>query len=97
MTKTIDYRVVTWGHNHYFTRVTGNKYFGPCWYRKSINVDDIILWKTNYGYCEATVRNVKSHVDPVDMFNVEVEVIKRHADPEIVSQEELDMFFEARP
>lgn len=91
--RTIDYRITTWGHNHYFEPTDNDEYNGPCWVTGSISVGDEILWKTGYGHAVAEVLSVRSYRDPSDMFSVRSKVIRRVANPNIVSQEELDKSF----
>lgn len=93
MGKVIDFRVSAWGHNQYFEAQPDGTYYGPCWAWPSPKVGDTVLWKTNYGHVEAEVLEVKHRADPPDMSFVRSRVVKRIADPAIVSQEEIDEFF----
>lgn len=90
---THDFRETHWGHNHYFEPRDDGTYAGPCWYRRRIKVGDSLLWRTEYGYAEAEVLEVKSYTDPPDMFYVKSKVTRRVADPRIISQAELDEAF----
>jgi hypothetical protein len=89
----IDFRTTTWSHNHYFKSQDDGTYYGPCWVTPRPKVDDVILWETNYGYAEAKIISVESCRDPRDMYYVRSKIAKRHADPTIVSQEEIDEYF----
>lgn len=91
---TIDFRQTYWGHNHYLEAQDDGTFAGPCWNRNRICEGDTVLWRTNYGHVVAEVIEVKSYMDPPDMYRIRAVVKKRVADPDIVSQEELDAAFE---
>lgn len=91
--RTINYTNTGWGHNHYFKPQDNGTYYGPCWVGSGIIPGDTVVWKTNYGQAEALVLEVDPCFDPPDMYYVRSRVTKRIADPNIVSQEEIDEFF----
>jgi hypothetical protein len=93
--RTHDFRRdrIGWGHNHYFKPQNTGLCYGPCWTGKRIKRGDLIFWSTNYGTAEAEVVEVEAVSDPSDMYWVTSRVVRRHADPNIVSQEELDASF----
>lgn len=76
---TIDYRKVYWGHNFwtYATKVEGADYHVLAISTPGIRVDDVLLWETEYGYCQATVLSSKWKGDPNDMYELEVKITGR--------------------
>ena len=91
---TIDFRVTGWGHNHYFEPLEDGTYYGACWSTPIVQVGDTVIWETNYGHAEAEVLESEPPVFPVaDMRIVRSRVVKRVANPDIVSQEEVDEHF----
>ncbi|HEY5445870.1 MAG TPA: hypothetical protein VIJ87_15660 [Pyrinomonadaceae bacterium] len=91
--RTIDFRSTRWGHNHYFEAKDDGTYYGPCWVSGGVSVGDTLVWKTNYGHAEAEVLDAKHCGDPSDMYFVKSKIVRRIANPDIVSQEELDRSF----
>lgn len=91
----IDFRVTGWGHNHYIKAQPDGSYHGSCWSTPMAQTGDHILWETDYGYAVAEVEEVKFYGDPGDMYWVRCRVVERVANPDIVSQEELDEHFKA--
>lgn len=89
----IDFRVTRWGHNHYFKAREDGTYYGASLSTPRPKVGDTVLWKTNYGHVEAEVLEVEYLRDPLDMAFVTSRVVKRIADPNIVSQAEIDEAF----
>lgn len=89
----IDFRSTRWGHNIFLRKLQGNRFSGLVICTPGPQVGDVMLWATQYGHAEATVEKAKSKGDPMDMYDVEAVVTKRIANPDIVSQEELDSHF----
>lgn len=89
----IDFRRTRWGHNIYLKSTNKDCFSGLVICTPAPKVWDTMLWKTAYGYVEARVDYVQPKGDPSDMYTVTARVVRRIADPNIVSQEEIDQHF----
>lgn len=92
----IDFRKTGWGHNIYLNSMGDDCFSGLVICTPAPKVWDTLLWKTAYGYVEARVDYVQPKGDPVDMYTVTARVVCRIADPNIVSQEEIDEYFDSK-
>ena len=75
--QSIDYTRTGWGHNLSIKQDDDGLLRGFVWYRFGVRVGDEMTWKAAHGTTTGRVTECRPCLDPDDMFEVAVEVVRR--------------------